>query len=402
MSDTQTAARSGQVAHGRVLFVLCGTHSAEHPLPAEGTVVVGRGRDADVIVDHPTLSRAHAKLTLGAHVTVADCGSRNGTFVAGRMLGRGEVVLVAPGSPIEVGEALLVVRAGGDPGRDLLASTGASGAGPGMLERTIMRIAESDVPVLLVGEAGTGKSFLAGRIHASSRRAGSRLVVLHASPTTNAYMVEERIADAANGTLVVREPSLLGPSVQAALLAALLAAGPAIRTVTLTARDLHADAQAARLDAALLHRLAGVSVVVPPLRARVGDLATLADALLAEVAAEHGRPRMLLSPDAIVALGRHTWPGNVRELRNVLASAVLLGKGRVLTASQLDIRFAELAPGAGAGSLASAVDEAEHRRILEALRQHNGNQTRAAKALGISRGTLISRLERFGVPRPRK
>jgi DNA-binding NtrC family response regulator len=175
-----------------------------------------------------------------------------------------------------------------------------------------------------------------------------------------------------------------------------------VRTVTLTARDLSAAAQRDELDVALFHRLAGVSVVVPPLRARVGDLAGLADAMLAELAAEHGRPRMLLSADALSVLARHTWPGNLRELRNALSSAVLLGKSRVLTGAQFDLGGAVPAAGASGGSLSAVVDEAEHRRILDALRHCNGNQTRAAKTLGISRGTLINRLERFGVPRPRK
>jgi two-component system response regulator AtoC len=141
---------------------------------------------------------------------------------------------------------------------------------------------------------------------------------------------------------------------------------------------------------------------VPPLRTRVGELAGLADAMLVELAAEHGRPRMLLSADAMSSISRHTWPGNLRELRNALSTAVLLGKSRVITGAQLDLGGAAQAAGASGGSLEAVVDEAEHRRILEALRACNGNQTRAAKMLGVSRGTLISRLERFGVPRPRK
>jgi two-component system response regulator AtoC len=402
MSENETATSVGRESRGRVLLVMCGTSASEHELPGEGVVVIGRGRDAGVVVDHPTLSRAHAKLTLGSHVTIVDCGSRNGTIVAGRALKEGEVVLVAPGSPIELGDALLVIRTGHDPARDLLASSGASREGLESIDRTVQRIARSNVAVLLVGEPGAGKAFLAARVHASSGRAAARLVTLAGGPATTADEIATAVRDARGGTLVVREPSLLSRSGQAALLASLAGASGLVRTVTLTQRDLFAAAGARELDSALFHRLAGVSVVVPPLRARVGELGALADALLVELTTEHERPRMLLSTDAMSVLARHTWPGNLRELRNALSKAVLLGKGRVLTGAHLDLGGGEHAAGASGGSLSAVVDEAEHRRILDALRHCNGNQTRAAKTLGISRGTLISRLERFGVPRPRK
>ncbi len=385
-----------------MLLVLCGSSAKEHELPDAGSVVIGRGLDADIVIDHPTLSRAHAKLMLGPHVTIQDCGSRNGTVVAGRALKKGESVFVVPGAPIELGDALLLVRAGHDSSRDLLASTGASNAGIASMERMILRVAHSNVAVLLVGEPGTGKAFLAARVHAASERASSAFVLLAATHATRPEDVVQYVRSAHGGTLVVREPSLLQGAAQAVLLAALRSAGAHVRTITLTTRDLFAATSHGELEAGLFHHLAGVSLVVPPLRARIGELGALVDGLLVELAAEHARPRMLLSSDAMAALGRHTWPGNVRELKNVLATAVLLGKGRVLTAAHFDLGGAEHAAATGGGSLSAVVDEAEHRRILEALRQSNGNQTRAAKSLGISRGTLISRLERFGVPRPRK
>ena len=385
-----------------MLLVMCGTSAREHELPASGTVVIGRGRDAGVVIDHPTLSRAHAKLTLGPHVTISDCGSRNGTVVGGRPLRAGVAVLLAPGVTIELGDALLVLRGVREGSPDLLASTGTSRDGLPSVDRTIQRIAKSQVAVLLVGEPGTGKAYLATRLHAASPRASSPLVTLAASPSTSAEAIEQATFSARAGTLVVREPTLFSSDVQSALRALLSRAGAKVRTVTLTAHDLFAATAAGELDRALFDVLAGVSIVVPPLRARVGDLAVIADALLTELTAEHGRPRMLLSTDALSALARHTWPGNLRELKNVLTTALLVGKGRILTAAHLDVGGSWHAAGVSGGSLSAVVDEAEHRRILEALRSCNGNQTRAAKALGISRGTLITRLNRFGVPRPRK
>jgi two-component system, NtrC family, response regulator AtoC len=381
---------------------MCGALVTEHELPAEGVVVIGRGQDADIVIDHKTLSRAHAKLTLGVHLTIRDAGSRNGTIVGGRLLAPNEALLVAPGSPIELGEALLLVRAGRDRAGDLLASSGAGRGAVTSIERTIQRIANSEVAVLFVGEPGTGKASLAMRVHSGSPRAAAPLVALASGAATTVEQIASATAEARGGTLLVREPSLLSAASQAALLAALSTARSNIRPITATIHDLYAAAASNALDASLFHRLAGVSIVVPPLRARLGELGALADGMLAELAADGGRPQMLLSADAMAALARHTWPGNLRELRNTLASALLRARGRVLTAAHFDLGGNEHAAAVRGGSLSAAVDEAEHRRILEALRHCNGNQTRAAKALGISRGTLISRLERFGVPRPRK
>lgn len=402
MSEGTTATGRPRSIGGRVLVVVCGTSAREHDLPSEGAVIIGRGPDADVFVDHPTLSRAHARLTLGPHVTIADCESRNGTVVAGRALRRGEVVLVAPGTPIELGDAVLFIRGADDAPGDLLASTGASHARAASIDRIVQRLARSEVPVLLAGDPGVGKTYIAGRLHQLSDRSSGSLVTLATSRATAPEEVEHAVRLAHAGTLIIREPALATSRVQATLLAALAEAGDLVRTVTVTGRDLHAATRSGELDVALFHRLAGVSVVVPPLRARVGELASLANMILAELTVVNQLPRMFLSPEAITVLSRHTWPGNVRELRNALARAVLLGKGRVLGAAHFDLEGAEPAAGASGGTLAEAVDEAEHRRILEALRQCDGNQTRAAKALGISRGTLIARLERFGVPRPRK
>jgi two-component system, NtrC family, response regulator AtoC len=202
--------------------------------------------------------------------------------------------------------------------------------------------------------------------------------------------------------LVVHEPTTLSPEGQGVLAQVLESQTGMLRTVTTTSRDLAGLEARGSFSSELMNRLVGVSMAVPPLRARLRELPQIAEAIVAAVAAEHGRPTPLLSADALAALGRHAWPGNVRELKSALTRAVLLGSGRVLTAAHFELDAANQAAGAGAGTLSSAVSEAEHRRILEALRQCSGNQTRAAKMLGISRGTLISRLERYAVPRPRK
>lgn len=405
MSEVSTLTGKGRDRehHGRVLLVVCDGRTTEHPLPESGVCVIGRGGSADIVIDHPTLSRSHAKLTIGAHVTVQDCGSRNGTLLNGKKLEATEVVLALPGSPIELGDALLILRSGarGDISPSA-SSDGTLGTGA-TLDRMIGRVADAEAPVLIVGEAGAGKMFVANQLHArsQSRRAGP-FITLRCASLKDPRDISAAAIAARGGVLVVHEPSTLSLDAQLLLSATLDADGGSFRTITITTRDLATLASRGAFMGELVHRLSVITLVVPALRARLRELPAIAETLVTQAAAENNRPAPLLSADALSALGRHAWPGNVRELKNALTRAVLLGSGRVLTAAHFDLDAANQAAGAGAGTLSSAVSEAEHRRILEALRQCNGNQTRAAKMLGISRGTLISRLERYAVPRPRK
>lgn len=333
-----TTVTKSSPAGGRTLLIACGALSREEALPEEGVLHVGRGAECEIRIEHPTLSRRHLRLVLTpSSISVEDCGSRNGTRVAGRVLEPGEAVLVASGAPFEAGDAVLSVRGGV---AEIAPSSDAE------------RYLTANVDVVIAGPAGSGKSFLAERF----RRA------------------------APERTVVVEEPSSARELPRVA---------KGQRLVVTTAREIDfAPPGAARVD-------------VPPLHARLPELPRITDALVARIAAENGRPVPLVSPDALSAIAAYAWPGHVAELERVLTRAVL-SAGRILTRTHLALDASQRAPGGGEGSLSDAVMEAEHRRILEALRQCDGNQTRAAKQLGISRGTLISRLERYGVQRPRK
>lgn len=392
-NDTDvTQGRSERAAPGRSLLVFAGASVAEHALPEEGTLVIGRGRDADLRIEDPTLSREHARLVLGAHVTVEDRGSRNGTRVGGHALRAGEPVLVAPGSAIEIGDVLLVLR-GASSTADLLASTDASREGGAALERAIERVARAPISVLVAGEGGAGKMFVATRIHDASGRRGA-LVVLACSPSTGVHEVARSVEAAHHGTLVVREPTRLTPPARAALESSLAGArGRAdVGVIAIAAKGDIPDMLRARLGA--------VTIVVPPLRARLRELPRLVSEMVAEISAERGTPPPVVGSMALARLGRHAWPGNLRELRDVLVDATERARGRVIGEREIEIRAPASAN--APGTLDDAVADAERTRILEALRGCDGNQTRAAKMLGISRGTLISRLERYAMPRPRK
>ncbi len=202
-----------------------------------------------------------------------------------------------------------------------------------------------------------------------------------------------------------------------------------VRFVTTTSRSLNADVADGRFRPDLFFRISGVSIVVPPLRERPGDIAPLARYFLETAALELGLEDCpLLSPQALARLERHGWPGNVRELRNVVDRALLLRSGDTISAS--DWVFDDLDPIGSASSTVSASpsstippyteggissgDSGDNRayprgrfagdreRIVAALETCHGNQTRAALLLGMPRRTLVAKLTAYAIPRPRK
>jgi DNA-binding NtrC family response regulator len=144
----------------------------------------------------------------------------------------------------------------------------------------------------------------------------------------------------------------------------------------------------------LYFRLAGMTIRLPPLRKRQLELAGLAQDLLREACAAQGREPLTLSNRAFAQLRKHPFPGNVRELKNLLERAVVLADGARIEPEHLLFD----APGGNDGVEMNS----ERDRIANALEQSGGNQSRAAQLLGISRRTLVNRLDEFGFPRPRK
>src|SRR5205814_7907040 len=143
-------------------------------------------------------------------------------------------------------------------------------------------------------------------------------------------------------------------------------------------------------------RLGACSRSVPPLRERQADVALLAEIFARESARRAGRPAPVFEPSAIAALTRHPWPGNVRELKNAMEHAVVLADGGRIGAEHLpeSVRRREAAPVGGAaaqtaGTVKDKLADLERRSIEEALGAENGNQTRAARRLGMSRRALI-------------
>jgi two-component system NtrC family response regulator len=144
----------------------------------------------------------------------------------------------------------------------------------------------------------------------------------------------------------------------------------------------------------LYYRLAEIVVDIPPLRSRKGDAALLAHALVRQYAEEHKRGSLALLADAAAAIEAHAWPGNVRELQNCVKRAVIMADGDVLRAAD----FGLAAPAADElRTLRDVRDEAERDAVVRVLSRVNGNLSRAAEMLGISRPTLYDLLNRFGL-----
>ncbi len=283
-------------------------------------------------------------------------------------------------------------------------------------------LARGDIAVLLLGETGTGKEVLAEAIHRSSPRAAKPFVRINCAGLTESLLESELFghergaftgADRAKpglleladgGTVFLDEVGELTPAVQAKLLrvledGAILRVGATkphtvdLRFITATNRELPKEVEDGVFRRDLYYRINGVTLVIPPLRERPDEIEQLARHFAADAARRIGRRCPEVTPEAVDRLRRHDWPGNVRELSNTIERAVLFVEGSELTADHLSF---------DAPRSPVAAELTERERILEALDKAWGNQSRAAELLGISRRTLINRLDEYDIPRPRK
>ncbi len=319
---------------------------------------------------------------------------------------------------------------GEDPARPLVKD-------PAMLAlfETARRIAASPLNVLVLGETGTGKEVLARELHRASPRARRPFVAINCAAIApgllestlfgherGAFTGAERRAagvfeQADGGTLFLDEVGELSPGAQAALLRVLetrrltrvggeLEVPVDVRVVSATHRDL----EGAGFRADLKFRLDGVSLRIPALRERPLDIPAFAQRFFDEARSAHRRSVKRLKPDALAALSRYGWPGNVRELKNVIERAVVIADGDEVTAADLGERLTEpkvvvAAPAAASSAenvsfkeqVRRQVDALETSLIIAALERSKGNQTQAAKALGLPLRTLVHKMRALGI-----
>jgi DNA-binding NtrC family response regulator len=171
-----------------------------------------------------------------------------------------------------------------------------------------------------------------------------------------------------------------------------------VRFVAATNRDLNEEG---RFRQDLYFRLCGMTLTIPPLRERIADIEPLALSFAEGACAAAGRPVPAFSPEALATLQQYSWPGNIRELHNVIDRAVILCTGDRI--DHIALPHEKMGrPIAAASMSAIRPDSLTREQVIDALQRSAGNQTRAAKLLGISRSTLVDRLEQFQIPRPRK
>ena len=420
----------------------------------EAVCTVGAHPDNVVNLDHPSVSSFHCRLfrRTDGRLWVRDLGSTNGTWLDGGRITEAEV---APGSTLRVGELSVRVE------REVLA--GLPPALPGIVAHDpvvrpvlelLRRAAPSPVPILLLGESGCGKEVAARAIHELSPRADGPFVPVNCG-AVSAELAEAELfghekgaftgavaaglgafGAADGGTLFLDELGDLPLALQVKLLRALEssevkpvgAARPHkvdVRIVCATHRDLRARVREGTFREDLYYRVAGLSVSLPPLRARQLDILPLAELFLEEMA---DGVRRTLAKDARELLLGHHWPGNVRELRNVVRLAVIMTEGPIVrrgairletavsdTVEGMDLRNRPLivsepkgydVPPATLGPLRAddfidtrgrTLEQIEAMAIRASHERHKGNRKAMMAELGLSKSGLLRKLDLLGL-----
>jgi len=293
----------------------------------------------------------------------------------------------------------------------------------------VRSVATSNATVLLLGETGTGKELFAQMIHQASNRAKGPFMAVHCAAIPANLLESElfghekgsftganerrvgRFESADGGTLFLDEIGEIDATTQIKLLRFLETRSVErlgshkpialdLRLVCATNRDLLQMVKEGKFREDLYYRLSVVPLRMPPLRERQDDIPLLLAHYLKRFAAENHLAEVRLAPDALGVLARYPWPGNIRELRNTCENLAVLRAGKVLAAAELDPRYTQptnlggvvrpVLPAASGGMFDKEQNEKE--LLKQALASANGNRTKAAELLGISRRTLHRKL----------
>jgi two-component system, NtrC family, response regulator AtoC len=296
----------------------------------------------------------------------------------------------------------------------------------------VRQIADTTATVLITGESGTGKELIARAIHRQGGRRDRPFVAVNCAALPAELLESElfghergaftgaharklgKFEVAHTGTLLLDEVGSLRLDLQPKLLRALQereiervggsrAIGIDVRIIAATNADLRQAVAAGRFREDLFYRLHVVPIALPPLRHRRDDVAPLARHFMAKYARQFAKTVTDLSPGALGALERYHWPGNVRELENIIARSVALASDPIVQLDQIPLDVA-LAPAEATAedqlNLREARHDVERLLILRALDRAGGNQTVAARLLGMHRNTLLVKLAQLGLRAP--
>jgi DNA-binding NtrC family response regulator len=291
-------------------------------------------------------------------------------------------------------------------------------------------VAGTDSTVLLQGESGTGKEVVARYIHDLSQRATKPFLSINCGALPESLLESELFghvkgsftgasrdkeglfAAAGEGTFFLDEIGETTPATQVKLLRVLqqrevipvgaTEARPVnARVIAATNRDLEDEIKRGNFRSDLYYRLNVISIVLPPLRNRPGDIVLLSEAFLNRAGENRGEAPRMIAPDALEAMQRYSWPGNVRELENALERAVILAKGDTIPLSALPERIVEPKSDplvSDAVQTNPTLDTIERAYIMWVLENEGGNKPRTAEVLGIDPSTLYRKLSRYGLP----
>jgi DNA-binding NtrC family response regulator len=390
----------------------------------EGSVTIGANPANQIALEDRFVSGFHCRLHVQAgRWRVIDLSSRNGTFVDGMRVAEAEL---DAGARVKVGTHEL--RLERDAPRLALALPGLLARDPALrpVLDLLRRAAPSHLPVMILGESGSGKEVAAKAVHELSSRAEGPFVPLNCGAISRELAEAELFGHekgsftgaitsapgafgaADGGTLFLDEIGDLPLPLQVKLLRALEAmevkpVGAArprrvdVRVICATHQDLRARVKDGTFREDLFYRLRGVTVELPPLRARPRDILPLAEHFLP--------PRYTLAADARAALLAHAWPGNVRELRHVVQLAALLSETQVIRAGALHFDGSPaFAPPPEGDALHGAIElrgrtlaDLEELAIRAALARTGGNKHAVSEELGIARSTLLRKLDLLGL-----
>jgi len=309
-----------------------------------------------------------------------------------------------------------------------------SGAAMRRVFDTIQKVAETDLSVIIRVESGTGKVLVAQALHSSGSRCSGPFVAVNCAAISRELVESElfghekgaftgadrrrigRFEAADGGTIFLDEIGDMAPATQAKVLRVLeerqlervgstSTLDVDVRVVSATHRDLETESRAGNFREDLYYRLKVVEIDLPPLRERIEDLAALSSRILGQVAERLGREQKGLEEAALARLSRHAWPGNVRELRNVLERAAVLSPNSVIGEEDLQLGGeAALRPAIGpdpslpfSDAKRQTVECFEREYLNRALREHGGNVSRTASAIGMVRQSLQQKIRELGL-----
>lgn len=298
----------------------------------------------------------------------------------------------------------------------------------------VEQVAATQATVLITGESGTGKEVIANAIHFNSNRRKAPFVKINCAALTETLLESElfghekgaftgadrrregKFVQAEGGSVFLDEVSEMSPAMQVKLLRVLQERELTrvgghdviridVRVIAASNKDLKKEIREGRFREDLFYRLNVVTLNVPPLRERPGDVPLMAQVFLKTFAENNSRIIKGFTPEAMRKLERYSWPGNVRELMNAVERAVVLSRTETVgeddllftmddqSASREEIPPVRKHPAAGDGNL--SLEAVEKQRILEALEDCGGNKSEAARRLGITRKTLRKKLEKY-------